>query len=163
MICSPTATSSVPMICSTPSPKRSRIRRSTSLRRRSRGRRTRSSSPKQTSKRSTRAISRAPAPAPVAPAIIEDEDALIPMPEDDLFADGDQLGSDDLLDAESEAITHPEVVVAAPKIARPADEVELSEADLEALDTSDLARSGARTRGPGDHRRRRRADPDARG
>ena len=90
---------------------------------------------------------RAPAPTPVAPAIVEEDDALIPMPEDDLLADGDDLGSDDLLEVEPEEITQSELgsvaapppqPVAAPEIARPADEIELSEADLAALDTSDL-------------------------
>jgi molecular chaperone DnaK len=98
---------------------------------------------------------RAPAPAP-AP-VLDDDDALIPMPEEDLLADGDDLGDDELLDVEPEAITQPDrppvatappapappappapARVAAPEIARPADEIELSEADLAALDTSDL-------------------------
>jgi molecular chaperone DnaK len=95
----------------------------------------------------------APAPKPVAPApaIVEEDDALIPMPEDDLLADGDDLVGDDPIeiesDAESEAITHPELGgaaaapaprAAAPQIARPSEEIELSEADLDSLDTSDL-------------------------
>jgi hypothetical protein len=97
---------------------------------------------------------RAPAPAP-AP-VLDDDDALIPIPEEDLLADGDDLGDDELLDGEPDAITQPDrppvattppppapappapARVAAPEIARPGDEIELSEADLAALDTSDL-------------------------
>jgi hypothetical protein len=96
----------------------------------------------------------APAPAParaISPALViddEDDDALIPMPEDDLLADGEDLGSGDLLEEDApeeitQSLGRPPAPAPAPRAAEPeiagrSDEIELTEADLAALDTSDL-------------------------
>jgi hypothetical protein len=91
-------------------------------------------------------------PAPAA-MIEDDEDALIPI-ESDFGDPGDDLDADLLaetpgdlavesLEVDPDATTQPELATSAPSNERPAapiraNEVELSEEDLAALDTSDL-------------------------
>ncbi len=95
-----------------------------------------------------------PVPMPAPAAMIEDdEDALIPI-ESDFGDPGDDLDADLLaetpgdlaaesLEVDPDATTQPELATSAPSNERPAapiraNEVELSEEDLAALDTSDL-------------------------
>jgi molecular chaperone DnaK len=111
-------------------------------------------------------LSRAPAPMPApTPALLDEDDALIPMPASGAGDSGVELEIDeDLLgdpprrvqppvpaaankrDADPDAITEPELIVPAPSGPEPvrapaplrANEIELSEEDLSGLDTSDL-------------------------